>query len=121
MHISPSLKDISERFYMGNNYLSHKEIKKTINQIEKLKIPLTVYECLTLVFILNASKLSTDYNIQETGALWRLDSNNVHDFPIIQICTNINKQHLNFLKKKKLNKIIKENIAYLSNFTNIYI
>ena len=121
MHISPSLKDIRERFYMGNVYLSHKEIKKTINQIEKLKIPLTVYECLTLVFILNASKLSTDYNIQETGALWRLDSNNVHDFPLIQICTNINKQHLNFLKKKTLNEIIKEDVAYLSNFTKIYI
>ena len=121
MHISPSLKDIRERFYMENNYLSHKEIKKTINQIEKLKIPLTVYECLTLVFILNASKLSTDYNIQETGALWRLDSNNVHNFPIIQICTNINKQHLNFLKKKTLNEIIKEDVAYLSNFTNIYV
>ena len=102
MHISPSLKDIRERFYMGNDYLSHKEIKKTIQQIEKLKIPLTVYECLTLVFILNASKLNTDYNIQETGALWRLDSNNVHDFPIIQICANINKQHLNFLKKKNI-------------------
>ncbi len=121
MHISPSLKDIRERFYMRNRYLTHKEIKKTINQIEKLKIPLTVYECLTLVFILNASKLSTDYNIQETGALWRLDSNNVHDFPLIQICTNINKQHLNFLKKKTLNEIIKEDVAYLSNFTKIYI
>jgi len=121
MHISPSLKDIRERFYMGNRYLSYKKIKKTINQIEKLKIPLTVYECLTLVFILNASKLSTDYNIQETGALWRLDSNNIHDFPIIQICTNINKQHLNFLKKKTLNEIIKQDVAYLSNFTNIYV
>jgi len=121
MHISPSLKDIRERFYMGNSYLSYKKIKKTINQIEKLKIPLTVYECLTLVFILNASKLNTDYNIQETGALWRLDSNNVHDFPLIQICTNINKQHLNFLKKKTLNEIIKEDVAYLSNFTKIYI
>ena len=73
------------------------------------------------MFILNASKLSTDYNIQETGALWRLDSNNVHNFPIIQICTNINKQHLNFLKKKTLNEIIKEDVAYLSNFTNIYV
>ena len=100
-HISPSIKDIRERFYMGKKYLSYKEIKNTINQIEKLKIPLTVYECLTLVYILNASRLNTDYNIQETGALWRLDSNNVIDFPIIQICTNINKQHLNFLKKKR--------------------
>ncbi len=121
MHISPSLKDIRERFYMGNSYLSYKEIKKTINQIEKLKIPLTVYECLTLVFILNASKLSTDYNIQETGALWRLDSNNIHDFPIVQICTNINKQHLNFLKQKTLDEVINEDVGFLSNFTNIYI
>ena len=33
-HISPSLRDIRERFYMGEKYLSHKEIKKTIKQIE---------------------------------------------------------------------------------------
>ena len=55
-HISPSLRDIRERFYMGNSYLTYKEIKKTIKQIEKLNIPLTVFECLTLVYILNASK-----------------------------------------------------------------
>ena len=120
-HISPSLRDIKERFYMGNRFLSHKEIRNTIKQIEKLKIPLTIYECLTLVYIINASKKNTDFNIMETGALWRLDSNNIHDFPLIQICTNINKQHLNFLKKKTLNEIIKEDVAYLSNFTNIYI
>ena len=120
-HISPSLRDIKERFYMGNRYLSHKEIKKTIKQIEKLNIPLTVYECLTLVYILNASKINADYNIQETGALWRLDSNNINDFPRAQICTNINKQHLNFLKRKTLNEVIKEDVGFLSNFTNIYI
>ncbi len=120
-HISPSLTDIKERFYMGKDFLSHREIKKTIYEIEKLKIPLTVYECLTLIYILNASKQNTDYNILETGALWRLDSNNVVDFPIIQICTNINKQHLNFLKNKTLNQVVKEDVAYLSDFTKIYI
>ena len=120
-HVSPSLRDISERFYMGDRYLTHREIKKTIEQIEKLKIPLTVFECLTLVYIINASKKNTDYNIQETGALWRLDSNNIHDFPRLQICTNINKQHLNFLKSKTLNEVIKEDVGSLSNFTNIYI
>ena len=99
-HISPSLRDIKERFYMGDKYLDHIEIKKTIKQIEKLNIPLTVFECLTLVYIINASKINADYNIQETGALWRLDSNNINDFPRLQICTNINKQHLNFLKRK---------------------
>ncbi len=120
-HISPSLRDISERFYMGNGYLSHKEIKTTIKQIEKLNIPLTVFECLTLVYILNASRINADYNIQETGALWRLDSNNINDFPRIQICTNINKQHLNFLKTKTLDEVIKEDVGFLNNFTNIYI
>ena len=29
---------------MGDKYLTHKEIKKTIKQIEKLNIPLTVFE-----------------------------------------------------------------------------
>ncbi len=120
-HISPSLRDIKERFYMGNRFLSHKEIRDTIRQIEKLKIPLTIYECLTLVYIINASKKNTDFNIMETGALWRLDSNNIHDFPLIQICTNINKQHLNFLKRKTLDEVIKEDVGSLSNFTNIYI
>ena len=99
-HISPSIQDIKERFYMSKKYLTHNEIKKTIKKIEKLNIPLTVFECLTLVYIINASTINADYNIQETGALWRLDSNNINDFPIIQICTNINKQHLNFLKRK---------------------
>ena len=32
-YISPSLKDIKERFWMGNNFLSHKEIKETIKII----------------------------------------------------------------------------------------
>ena len=120
-HVSPSLRDISERFYMGDKYLSHKEIKKTIKQIEKLDIPLTVFECLTLIYIINASKINADYNIQETGALWRLDSNNINDFPRLQICTNINKQHLNFLKTKTLDEVIREDVGFLSNFTNIYI
>ena len=120
-HVSPSLRDIKERFYMGDKYLDHKEIKKTIKQIEKLNIPLTVFECLTLVYIINASKINADYNIQETGALWRLDSNNINDFPRLQICTNINKQHLNFLKRKTLDEVIREDVGFLSNFTNIYI
>ena len=120
-HVSPSLRDIRERFYMGDKHLSYEEIKKTIKQIEKLNIPLTIFECLTLVYIINASKINVDYNIQETGALWRLDSNNIHDFPKIQICTNINKQHLNFLKRKTLDEVIKEDVGFLSNFSNIYI
>ena len=42
-------------------------------------------------------------------------------FPRAQAIVNINKQHLNFLKKKTLDEIINQKIGYLSKFTNIYI
>ena len=120
-YISPSLKDIKERFWMGTNYLSHKEIKKTINKIASLKIQLTVFEVLTLVFIVNASKYDNSYNLIEAGALFAKDSTNVFDFPLIQAVVNINKQHLNFVKKKTINEIIRQKVGFLSNFTNIYV
>ena len=121
IHISPSLKDIKERFWMGDRYLTHAEIKKTIKIIEKLKIQLTVYEVLTLVFIINAAKRKNDYVIMEAGCGWRLDSNNVIDFPLIQTIVNINKQHLRLLKAKNLNDVIYEKVGFLNQFTNIYI
>ncbi len=120
-YISPSIQDIKERFYMGKRYLTHKEIKDTIKKIEKLKIKLTIYEVLTLIYIINASKLNTDYNLIETGALWKHDCGNVFDFPLAQVVVNINLQHKIFLKKKTLDEIIHEDVGYLNNFTNIYI
>ena len=120
-HVSPSLKDIRERFWMGKDYLTHTKIKKTIKIIEKLKISLTVYEVLTLVFIVNASQRNNNYCIMEAGALWQLDSNNVIDFPLKQIVVNINKQHLNFLKIKTLNEVIKQKVGFLNQFTIIHV
>ncbi len=120
-YISPSLKDIRERFWMGSKYLSYQEIKKTINKIEKLKIQLTIFEVLTLVYILNASNHNNDYNLVEAGALFAKDSTNVFDFPLIQAVVNINKQHLNFVKKKTIDEIIYQKVGFLSNFTKIYI
>ncbi len=120
-YISPSLKDIKERFWMGTKFLSHSEINQTINEIEKLKVPLTIFEVLTLVYIMNASKFYNDYNLVEAGALFAKDSTNVFEFPLIQAVTNINKQHLNFVKKKTINEIIFQKVGFLSNFTNIYI
>ena len=120
-YISPSLKDIRERFWMGNNFLSYKEIKKTVKIIEKQEINLTIFEALTVIFILNVAKRNNDYNLIEAGALFAKDSTNLFDFPKIQAVVNINKQHLNFLKKKTLNEIIYQKVGFLSNFTNIYI
>ncbi len=120
-YISPSLKDIRERFWMGSSFLSYKDIKKTIKIIEKQKIPLTIFEVLTVIFILNASKRNNDFNLIEAGALFAKDSTNVFHFPLLQLIVNINKQHLNFVKRKTLNEIIYQKVGFLSQYTKIYI
>ena len=120
-YISPSLRDIKERFWMGNRHLTHQEIKQSIIQIAKLKVPLTIFEVLTVIYIINASKQNTDYHLVEAGALFAKDSTNIFDFPLAQIIVNINKQHLNFLKKKTLDEVIYQKVGFLSNFTQIYI
>ena len=120
-YISPSLRTIRERFWMGNDWLSYSEIKKTINIIKRLKVRLTVFEVLTVIFIVNAAKRKNDYNLIEAGALFAKDSTNVFDFPLMQVVVNINKQHLNFVKRKNLSEIIKQKVYYLSNYSKIYI
>ena len=120
-YISPSLKDIRERFWMGKKFLSYKEIQESIKIIEKQNIYLTIFEALTVIFILNAAEKNNDFNLIEAGALFAKDSTNLFDFPKIQTVVNINKQHLNFLKKKTLNEVIYQKVGFLSNFTSIYI
>ena len=120
-YISPSLRDIKERFWMGNRYLTHQEIKRSIKTIEKLKIPLTIFEVLTVVYIMNACKQNVNYHLVEAGALFAKDSTNVFDFPLAQVVVNINKQHLNFLTKKTLDEVIFQKVGFLSNFTDIYV
>ena len=120
-YISPSLKDIKERFWMGDRYLTHQEIKQSITLIAKLKVPLTIFEVLTVVYLINASKQNTDYHLVEAGALFAKDSTNVFDFPLAQVIVNINKQHLNFLKKRTLDEVVYQKVGFLSNFTQIYV
>ena len=122
-YISPSLKDIKERFWMGDRHLTHQEIKQSIALIAKLQFPLTIFEVLTVVYIINASKQNTDYHLVEAGALFAKDSTNVFDFPLAQVIVNINKQHLNFLAKNKktLDEVVYQKVGFLSNFTQIYV
>ena len=120
-YISPSLTDIRERFWMGDNFLSYSEIKKTIKIIKKLDIKLTIFEALTLIFIIHAAKRDNEYNLVEAGALFAKDSTNVFDFPFLQIIVNINLQHKNFLEKKNINEVIYQKVGFLSNFTSVYI
>jgi folylpolyglutamate synthase/dihydropteroate synthase len=106
---------------MGSRYLTYNEIKQSIKLIENFKIPLTIFEVLTVIYIMHASKQNVSYHLVEAGALFAKDSTNVFDFPLAQVVVNINKQHLNFLKKKTLDEVIYQKVGFLSNFTNIYI
>ena len=72
-YISPSIKDLRERFWMGDKFLNYEEIRQSIKIIEKQKINLTIFEALTVIFILNAAKKNNDYNLIEAGALFAKD------------------------------------------------
>ena len=47
---------------MGDSFLSYQEIRKSIKIIKKQKINLTIFEVLTVIFIINAAKKNNDYN-----------------------------------------------------------
>ena len=68
-----------------------------------------------------ASKEKVAYNLVESGLLFLGDSTRLWDKPLLQACTNINKQHLEWINPKTINEICRQKVGYLSNKTNIYI
>ena len=119
--ISPHLYDLRTRVWLKNRYISIKEIKKYEKIIRKLDIKLSLFEVLTLIYVLAASKEKTAYNLVESGLLFFGDSTRLWDKPLLQACTNINKQHLEWINPKTINEICRQKVGYLSNKTNIYI
>ena len=119
--ISPHLFDLRTRIWLKNRFISLKEIKKYEKQISKLKVRLSLFEVLTLIYILAAAKEKCSYNILESGLLFKKDSSNIFKKPILQACTNINKQHLEWIHPKTIDEICRQKVGYLSNESNIYI
>ena len=88
---SPHLYDVRQRFWLGNKFISLKEIKKYKKKIEQTKQKLTLFELLTCIYILAAAKTdSNSYNLIESGLLFKKDSTNLWSYPLAQIVTNIN-------------------------------
>ena len=118
---SPHLYDVRHRFWLGNRYISTKEIKKYKKIIEQTKQKLTLFELLTCIYILAAAKTDLDsYNLVESGLLFKKDSTNLWSRPLAQICTQINMQHTEWIRPKTINEICKQKIGYLSENTSIY-
>ena len=119
--ISPHLYDLRSRIWLKNKFISLNQIIKFEKQISKLNIKLSLFEVLTLIYVLAASRENCSYNILESGLMFRGDSTRLFDKPLLQACVNINKQHLERISPKTINEICRQKVGYLSNNTNIYI
>ena len=91
---SPHLFDLRTRFWLKNRFISLKEIKKYEKKISKLKVKLSLFEVLTLIHILAASKENADFSLQESGLLFRGDASRVWDKPFMQVCTGGNSRFI---------------------------
>ena len=119
---SPHLYDVRHRFWLVNRFISLKEIKKYKRIIEKTKQKLTLFELLTCIYVLAASKTNENsYNLLEAGLFFKKDSTHLWSYPIAQICTQINKQHTEWISPKTIGEICKQKVGYLSENTTIYI
>tara|TARA_Y100000590_G_scaffold94226_1_gene106743 strand:- start:150 stop:1406 length:1257 start_codon:yes stop_codon:yes gene_type:complete len=118
---SPHLYDVRHRFWLGNRFISLKEIKKYKKIIEQTKQKLTLFELLTCIYILAATKTDVDsYNLIESGLFFRKDSTNLWPSPLVQICTQVNMQHTEWIQPKTISEICKQKVGYLSEDTTIY-
>ena len=119
---SPHLYDVRQRFWLGNRFISLKEIKKYKKIIERTRLKLTLFELLTCIYILSATKTDSEsYNLVESGLLFKKDSTNLWSNPLAQVITNINYQHQEWVRPKTITEICKQKVGYLSENTNIYI
>ena len=119
---SPHLYDVRHRFWLVNRFISLKEIQKYKKVIERTKLKLTLFELLTCIYILSATKTDSEsYNLVESGLLFKKDSTNLWSNPLAQVITNINYQHQEWIRPKTITEICKQKVGYLSENTNIYI
>ena len=118
---SPHLYDVRHRFWLGNRFISLREIKKYKKIIERTKQKLTLFELLTCIYILAATKTDFDsVNLMESGLMFAKDSTNLWSDPLAQVVTNINYQHQEWVHPKTIAEICRQKVGYLSNNTKIY-
>ena len=119
---SPHLVSVCHRFRLKKKFINLNQIQKYEDIIDKTRLKLTLFEVLTMIYLLAANdQKKVDYNICEAGAGFEADSTNLWEVPEAQIITNINLQHLDLFKVKTLAEVVKIKVGYLSKNTNIYI
>lgn len=119
---SPHLISVCHRFRLKKKFINLNQIQKYEDIIDKTRLKLTLFEALTMIYLLAANdQKKIDYHVCEAGAGFEADSTNLWEAPEAQIITNINLQHLDLFKVKTLAEVVKIKVGYLSKNTNIYI
>ena len=119
---SPHLISLRHRYRLKKRFISLEQIKKYEKKIYNTGLKLTLFEALTIIYLLAANdQRKIDYHLCEAGAGFEKDSTNLWDKPRAQIITNINLQHQDLFGVKTLNEVIKIKVGYLSKKTTIYI
>ena len=119
---SPAITSPLDRIFIKDKFISLKQFKTAANQIIASGCRLTLFEVITLIYLLTINKINDiDYHVVEAGAGFNHDSTNVWKFPSAQIITNINLQHRDLFGAKTIMDICKIKCGALSHNTNIYI
>ena len=119
---SPAITSPLDRIFLKNKFISLNNFKNTAKKIVSSKCKLTLFEVITLIYILNLkNQKKTDYQINEAGCGWNKDSTNLFDFPKAQIITNLNFQHKDLLGARNIYDICKIKCGALNHNTKIYI
>ena len=119
---SPHLVSLTHRYRLKKKFISLNQIKKYEKIIYNTGLKLTLFEALTMIYLLAANdQKKIDYHCVESGAGFSKDSTNLWDQPKAQIITNINLQHQDLFGVKTLKEVIKIKVGYLSKKTNIYV
>ena len=103
-------------------FISLNKFKKYAEEIIHSRVKLTLFECLTLIYLKSIQNLKDlQWNLIEVGAGMNQDSTNLFTEPHAQIIVNLNLQHQDLTGARNIYDVCKINCGSLSHNTTIYI
>ena len=119
---SPSITHPLDRIFLKNKFISLNQFKKYAEEIIRSRVKLTLFECLTLIYLKSIQNLKDlQWNLIEVGAGMNRDSTNLFTEPYAQIVVNLNLQHQDLTGARNIYDVCKINCGSLRHNTTIYI
>ena len=119
---SPSIIHPLDRIFLINKFISLNKFKKYAEEIIRSRVKLTLFECLTLIYLKSIQNLKDlEWSLIEVGCGMEKDSTNLFAEPHAQIVVNLNLQHQDLTGARNIYDVCKINCGSLSHNTTIYI